>query len=742
MVVDTKSHLPLLKLRLQRSLPIISQKTGILNWHHNGELDTPTVLTVSEGVANYTNHWLRKQAEVVFHDVRHRNKCHLEWAMKVMMGPEAPKRVLRGRGVTIAIMDTGIDLQNPLFKGRAVKKVIYTGKNGDSVGGFIKQARVDEVVVVKLQLSDETGLRVEETDFEDTHNGHGTHCSGALLDEGSKLVVVDLDLNDQPHLTLPTMLGPLLEALYKGGSRVFSNSWGAETNHYTFQSMEFDKFTWLHEDALVFISAGNSGPAAGTIGSPATAKNIIAIGASQNHHLSFFNADPLHFSNITANKNGFLWQGGEDNIAQFSSRGPTWDGRQKPDLVAPGEFILSGRALPMKGEKPFLYMRGTSMSCPLAAREGAYLQEYLIKKTGGPHQPSSALLKASLVAMATPLKGRNALMALSLKREGWVGMKRGKPLHFSDQGWGRVTLMEETLHLLTFKDRIPFTNKKKEEGEGGGGGNKEFYFTATHHGEISMAIVWTDPPVLPYKTAKVLVNDFNLWVQVGGRVFIGNNQWDELNNVEKVTFPVQERDKIKVSIWSATGGVILLPPKTVQFVSLAIFPSFLIPVEEKEKGGGGGSYPVPEGCLFPATREAGILINNREGEGGKECVQKCSSPIIEEGKKTEGGGGEERLYYINGKCQCAHLIPFGCPDQYPRFCLNGVYMPCQPPKSTTTTTTTTSLKKEGAAVAVRRSLRGARVSVSWYWIVMWGGVGTFVVYKLFKRFKNPRNGGG
>jgi subtilisin family serine protease len=55
-------------------------------------------------------------------------------------------------------------------------------------------------------------------------------------------------------------------------------------------------------------------------------------------------------------------------ISYFSSRGPTADGRQKPDVVAPGERILSCRHKPLgagKGmEELYLEMSGTSMAAP------------------------------------------------------------------------------------------------------------------------------------------------------------------------------------------------------------------------------------------------------------------------------------------------------------------------------------------------------------------------------------------
>lgn len=69
------------------------------------------------------------------------------------------------------------------------------------------------------------------------------------------------------------------------------------------------------------MAAGNSGhgDAPNTVGSPATAKNVIAVGA--------------HHSTGGSNPRGSL---GPSYIADFSSRGPTSDGRTKPDILATG----------------------------------------------------------------------------------------------------------------------------------------------------------------------------------------------------------------------------------------------------------------------------------------------------------------------------------------------------------------------------------------------------------------------
>ncbi|MBI4016765.1 MAG: S8 family serine peptidase [Candidatus Aenigmarchaeota archaeon] len=93
---------------------------------------------------------------------------------------------------------------------------------------------------------------------------------------------------------------------------------------------------------IVTVAAGNLGPIAGTITSPGCSKKAITVGASDD----------------------------ADNIASFSSRGPTADGRTKPDVVAPGVGIISLNNS-LTGTR---LMSGTSMSTPHVAGVAALLK--------------------------------------------------------------------------------------------------------------------------------------------------------------------------------------------------------------------------------------------------------------------------------------------------------------------------------------------------------------------------------
>ncbi|MFP4498476.1 MAG: S8 family peptidase, partial [Vulcanimicrobiota bacterium] len=72
---------------------------------------------------------------------------------------------------------------------------------------------------------------------------------------------------------------------------------------------------------VVVTSAGNSGPKPGTLTAPGDSPHAISVGAADDNNTP---RDPS-----------------DDKITDFSSRGPAKSGLMKPDLVAPGEAIIS-----------------------------------------------------------------------------------------------------------------------------------------------------------------------------------------------------------------------------------------------------------------------------------------------------------------------------------------------------------------------------------------------------------------
>src|SRR5262249_2906594 len=133
-----------------------------------------------------------------------------------------------------------------------------------------------------------------------------------------------------------------------------------------------DAGTAGYQPFILEFSAGNAGPGAQTIGSPATAKNVIATGASQN------------VPGTLALTYG-LYADGPDTMCDFSSRGRCADGRLKPAVVGPGSWIASAASSAAPDlasiawtpiDEYYVYMGGTSMAGPYAAGAAAVFVQY------------------------------------------------------------------------------------------------------------------------------------------------------------------------------------------------------------------------------------------------------------------------------------------------------------------------------------------------------------------------------
>ncbi len=106
---------------------------------------------------------------------------------------------------------------------------------------------------------------------------------------------------------------------------------------------------------VMLIAAGNSGPGTCTVGSPGVAENVITVGSMADTGVPHLRDD------MTGSPRP--WVEGF-NLAASSSRGPTADGRIKPDLVAPGVHITSADANTTNG---YVTFNGTSMATPFVA---------------------------------------------------------------------------------------------------------------------------------------------------------------------------------------------------------------------------------------------------------------------------------------------------------------------------------------------------------------------------------------
>jgi hypothetical protein len=175
-----------------------------------------------------------------------------------------PPKKWDGTGEIVAVLDSGIDATHPDFEG---------------------QLHVDPISFRNCSVVDNVG--------------HGTHVAGIIagsgkqsdgqicgMAPGAKLVVVGM-VNDSDVPQIPLDIGELLDVAVKAGAKIINASWGRRLgSSYDSGSRSVDKFISEHPDVLVVVAAGNEGEAPkgtykfSSIGAPATAKNVLTVGAS------------------------------------------------------------------------------------------------------------------------------------------------------------------------------------------------------------------------------------------------------------------------------------------------------------------------------------------------------------------------------------------------------------------------------------------------------------------------------
>ncbi|WP_231391066.1 S8 family serine peptidase [Paenisporosarcina sp. HGH0030] len=250
-----------------------------------------------------------------------RVEATLDQSVPQIGAPTAWESGFTGKGVKVAVLDTGIDPNHPDL--------------------------VNQIAEAKSFVPGET--------VEDGH-GHGTHVASTVLGTGAA--------SDGKHKGVAPEARLLVGKVLDNAGRGFDSSiidgmeWAAHNakivsmslggGHSDGRDPMSQAVNRLSEEtgALFVIAAGNDG-SEGSIGSPGAADAALTIGAVDK----------------------------ADKIAPYSSRGPRLgDGGLKPDLSAPGTGIVAARsALSRLGKGSYLTMTGTSMATPHVAGAAAIL---------------------------------------------------------------------------------------------------------------------------------------------------------------------------------------------------------------------------------------------------------------------------------------------------------------------------------------------------------------------------------
>ncbi|KUO72529.1 MAG: hypothetical protein APF77_23885 [Clostridia bacterium BRH_c25] len=267
------------------------------------------------------------------------------------------------------------------------------------------------------------------------------------------------------------------------------------------------------------------------------AEEIIQLSFTENYGEYWpddFGAEPIKSDPVSDNPEG---------MAAFSSRGPTLDGRIKPDVVAPGTNILSVRScratddgwgLPADEElrKYYMYMGGTSMATPIAAGSVALIRQYLMN-VRGQAGPSSALLKAVLIHGAVSMKGQYD-----------AAHPDTNPVPDSvNQGWGRIDMKS----ALTPTPPVKVEFRDNPEDAVGSFEQVEYDFSVEDSSvPFKATLVWTDFPCkLP---AVGLVNRLLLSVKLPEGDQLLSAQAGSNNNVHQVVINKPRAGKYTVIV--------------------------------------------------------------------------------------------------------------------------------------------------------------------------------------------------
>ena len=228
---------------------------------------------------------------------------------------------LNGRDQVIGIADTGLDTTSCYFT--TTEKSL--AKDGSVQ---VSQRKVIQYVPYADSMDDEAGHGTHTCGILSRPLGkeNNSHEDGMMIATDSKISFFDLGKVGTPYLLLPSEIQDVFTPAYESGARVHSNSWGSSGNIYSELSRQVDDYLHKKPDTLVIFPVGNQGLSGTfTVGNPGTSKNAIIVG-------SYTASNDLTDAPI------------ESTVSYFSSIGPTYDGRIKPDILAPGHNVVSARA--------------------------------------------------------------------------------------------------------------------------------------------------------------------------------------------------------------------------------------------------------------------------------------------------------------------------------------------------------------------------------------------------------------
>lgn len=493
---------------------------------------------------------------------------------------------LTGSNVLVHVSDTGVDAAHPDLAGRVVADAAASGSDSDQDGHGTHVAGIiagDGRFSAGVVTASGSPLPASTNQFRGKAPAARLLSTAALATSGQS--ISDLVLQ---------------QTAARSNALISLHSWRYESGDYDLSASSYDAAT---RDALpevpgaqpilpVFAAGGfdmlSETEPGRSVRSPGTAKNGITVGVSENARgIASWVWRMVSTNGGSQPVTNQVWLPMTDSSAEVWSSSPQLNvgvgvegvaGRMKPDVVAPGTFVISARSgqwdeqdyyaalssspgnaglvlsnLNRELGPGYRYESGSSMAAAQVAGTLALLQEFLARKTGT--TPSPALLKAFLLNGARPLDGPPPDPGSSRNPQGW-----GRPLltHSIPAALARTNLAGPVVFL------------EQDSAHSLGTGQCRAWELAVapsaRTAPLRFTLVWTDPPANPLAAVK-LVNNLDLIVTNldSGEVFAGNvlgsngysvplvagSVTDRVNNVEQVLLRPGTASRYSVAVRAA-----------------------------------------------------------------------------------------------------------------------------------------------------------------------------------------------
>ena len=374
-----------------------------------------------------------------------------------------------GASVPVAIMDTGLNLNH-----------LDISSNRRSICG----ANFQNLEAMPVE---------EDADLWLDQNGHGTHVAGTLLGNGYHDPQFAGIAPGVQHIRFAKVLGFggggsslgimsgmdyfAVPSSCAGGTSteplmplIVNMSLSADSRLFQGVDVEerkVDGIVWAHRQLYVVVQGNKDIHGFSSYGS---AKNTLAVGAVRN----------------------------DGELASFSSRGPTADGRLAPQAVASGVLVRSAKG--DGSEDGYLITSGTSMATPAVAGVAALLMD-----ASAAHKEQPALVRARLMASA-------------IKPDAWLEAATRFPANNSNgpgelhgqYGLGKVSAHTSVLNRDAADGWLSGSGVSEPQG-----GEYAWQDVVVPAGasRLDLVLTWDEPPAEP--VGRTVLNDLDLWLDAG-----------------------------------------------------------------------------------------------------------------------------------------------------------------------------------------------------------------------------------